>query len=194
MEIKQFVFNPFGVNCYILSNSKGEAILIDPSVSNAREQAALTDYLKSENLKVVRVLNTHLHLDHVLGNAFAERTFGVKAEAHKDDTFLLDAQKEQSQMFGLPCNDLAPALGNYLSDGDIVEIAEIRLQVIHVAGHSNCRNPSASDSRCRAFPGRSRLLLRESGQSKWTRQCSSAPFPGRYHFRRKPRSQRPLRR
>ena len=47
MEIKQFVFNPFGVNCYILSNSKGEAILIDPSVSNAREQAALTDYLKT---------------------------------------------------------------------------------------------------------------------------------------------------
>ena len=104
MEIKQFVFNPFGVNCYILSNSKGEAILIDPSVSNAREQAALTDYLKN-------------------------------------------AQKEQSQMFGLPCNDLAPALGNYLSDGDIVEIAEIRLQVIHVAGHSPgglaffCENP-----------------------------------------------------
>ena len=147
MEIKQFVFNPFGVNCYILSNSKGEAILIDPSASNVREQAALMDYLKSENLKVVRVLNTHLHLDHVLGNAFAERTFGIKAEAHKDDTFLLDAQKEQSQMFGLPCNDLAPALGNYLNDGDIVEIAEIRLQVIHVAGHSPgglaffCENP-----------------------------------------------------
>jgi glyoxylase-like metal-dependent hydrolase (beta-lactamase superfamily II) len=121
--------------------------LIDPSVSNAREQAALTDFLKSENLKVVRVLNTHLHLDHILGNAFAERTFGIKAEAHKDDTFLLDAQKEQSQMFGLPCNDLAPALGNYLNDGDIIEIAEIRLQVIHVAGHSPgglaffCENP-----------------------------------------------------
>lgn len=136
MKIKQFVFNPFGVNCYVLSNNQGEAILIDPSVSNTREQTALTDYLKSEKLKVVRVLNTHLHLDHVLGNAFVERTYGVKAEAHKDDTFLLDAQKEQSQMFGLPCNDLAPALGNYLNDGDIVEIAEIRLQVIHVAGHS----------------------------------------------------------
>lgn len=147
MEIKQFVFNPFGVNCYILSNSKGEAILIDPSASNAREQAALTDYLKSENLKVVRVLNTHLHLDHVLGNAFAERTFGIKAEAHKDDEFLLGVQNEQAQMFGLPCNDLAPALGNYLNDGDIIEIAEIRLQVIHVAGHSPgglaffCENP-----------------------------------------------------
>ena len=80
---------------------------IDPSVSNVREQAALTDYLKSENLKVVRVLNTHLHLDHVLGNAFAERTFGIKAEAHKDDEFLLGLQKEQAQMFGLPSNDIA---------------------------------------------------------------------------------------
>lgn len=147
MNIKQFVFNPFGVNCYILSNSKGEAILIDPSASNAREQAALANYIKSENLKVCRNLNTHLHLDHVLGNAFVERTYGIKAEAHKDDMFLLDAQKEQSQMFGLPCNDLAPALGNYLNEGDIVEIAEIKLQVIHVAGHSPgglaffCENP-----------------------------------------------------
>ena len=147
MQIKQFVFNPFGVNCYILGNDKDEAILIDPSVSNTREQTALTDYLKSEKLKVVRVLNTHLHLDHVLGNAFVERTFGIKAEAHKDDEFLLGLQKEQAQMFGLPCNDPAPALGNNLNDGDIVEIAEIRLQVIHVAGHSPgglaffCENP-----------------------------------------------------
>ncbi len=147
MKINQFVFNPFGVNAYVLSNSNGETILIDPSASNAREQAALSEYIKSENLKVSRNLNTHLHLDHVLGNAFVERTFGVKAEAHKDDEFLLGLQNEQAQMFGLPCNDLAPALGKNLDEGDIVEIAEIRLQVIHVAGHSPgglaffCENP-----------------------------------------------------
>ena len=147
MNIKQFVFNPFGVNCYILSNDKGEAILIDPSVSNTREQAALADYIKAEKLKVCRVLNTHLHLDHVLGNAFVERTYGIKAEAHKDDEFLLGLQNEQAQMFGLPCNDLAPALGKNLDEGDIVEIPEIKLQVIHVAGHSPgglaffCANP-----------------------------------------------------
>ena len=147
MNIKQFVFNPFGVNCYILSNDNGEAILIDPSVSNAREQNALTENIKSENLKVRRVLNTHLHLDHVLGNAFVERTYGIKAEAHKDDEFLLGLQQEQAQMFGLPCNDIAPALGKNLDEGDIVEIPGIKLQVIHVAGHSPgglafyCENP-----------------------------------------------------
>lgn len=147
MNINQFVFNPFGVNAYVLSNSNGETILIDPSASNAREQAALSDYIKSENLKVCRNLNTHLHLDHVLGNAFIERTYGIKAEAHKDDEFLLGLQNEQAQMFGLPCNDIAPTLGNNLDEGDIVEIAEIKLQVIHVAGHSPgglafyCANP-----------------------------------------------------
>ena len=147
MKINQFVFNPFGVNAYVLSNSNGETILIDPSASNAREQAALSDYIKSENLKVCRNLNTHLHLDHVLGNAFIERTYGIKAEAHKDDEFLLGLQNEQAQMFGLPCNDIAPTLGNNLDEGDIVEIAEIKLQVIHVAGHSPgglafyCANP-----------------------------------------------------
>lgn len=147
MNIKQFVFNPFGVNAYVLSNSNGETILIDPSASNAREQAALSEYIKSENLKVSRNLNTHLHLDHVLGNAFVERTYGIKAEAHKDDEFLLGLQNEQAQMFGLPSNDIAPALGNNLDEGDIVEIAEIKLQVIHVAGHSPgglafyCANP-----------------------------------------------------
>ena len=147
MKINQFVFNPFGVNAYVLSNSNGETILIDPSASNAREQAALSEYIKSENLKVSRNLNTHLHLDHVLGNAFVERTYGIKAEAHKYDEFLLGLQNEQAQMFGLPCNDIAPALGNNLDEGDIVEIAEIKLQVIHVAGHSPgglafyCANP-----------------------------------------------------
>ena len=50
-------------------------------------------------------------------------------------------------MFGLPCNDLAPALGNTLNEGDVVEISGIKLQVIHVAGHSPggiaffCENP-----------------------------------------------------
>ena len=163
MNIKQFVFNPFGVNCYVLSNSEGEAILIDPSVSNVREQSALSEYIKSENLKVCRVLNTHLHLDHVLGNAFVERTFGIKAEAHKDDEFLLNLQREQAQMFGLPCNDIAPALGKNLEEGDIIEIAGIKLQVIHVAGHSPgglafyCENPGEVNGQANVppllFPG-----------------------------------------
>ncbi|MBQ3715610.1 MAG: MBL fold metallo-hydrolase [Fibrobacter sp.] len=136
MKVKQFVFNPFGVNAYVLSNDTGDSILIDPSASNERERSVLAAYIKDAGLKVCRVLNTHLHLDHVLGNAFVERTFGVKAEAHEADTFLLDLQTEQGNMFGLPFDDPAPALGGCLVDGDIVEVPGIKLRVIHVPGHS----------------------------------------------------------
>lgn len=136
MKIKQFVFNPFGVNCFVLSNNANEAILIDPSVSNASERNALAEYIEKAGLKVRRALNTHLHLDHVLGNAFVERKFGVKAEAHEEDNFLLDLQEEQSQMFGLPVEEIAPPLGGFLAEGDVVEIPGIKLHVIHVAGHS----------------------------------------------------------
>ena len=147
MLLKHFVVNSFGVNAFVLSNDAGEAILIDPSVGNAREREALADYVKAKGLKVRHLLNTHLHLDHVLGNAFVARTYGVQPEAHEEDAFLLDLQEEQSQMFGLPMEEASPALGNYLAEGDIVEVTGIRLQVIHVAGHSPggiafyCENP-----------------------------------------------------
>lgn len=136
MKLKQFVVNCFGVNAYVLSNNAGDAILIDPSVSVLREQKELADYIASEGLTVRRTLNTHLHLDHVLGNAFVERTFNVKAEAHEEDTFFMDIQEEQSQMFGIPCPDPAGPIGNYLAEGDTVEIPDIKLHVFHIAGHS----------------------------------------------------------
>lgn len=147
MLLKHFVVNSFGVNAFVLSNDAGEAILIDPSMSNAREREALADYVKAKGLTVRRLLNTHLHLDHVLGNAFVAQTYGVQPEAHEEDAFLLDLQEEQSGMFGLPVDEPSPALGNYLAEGDVVEVPGIRLQVIHVAGHSPggiafyCENP-----------------------------------------------------
>ena len=147
MLLKHFVVNSFGVNCFVLGGDTGEAILIDPSVGREVERKALADYIETKGLKVRHLLNTHLHLDHVLGNAFVARTYGVQPEAHEEDAFLLDLQEEQSRMFGLPMEEASPALGNYLAEGDIVEVPGIRLQVIHVAGHSPggiafyCENP-----------------------------------------------------
>ncbi len=140
MQIKVFTVNPFGVNAFILWNKNGDGILIDPSVSSTAEQEKLKQFIRENNITVRRVVNTHLHLDHVLGNAFVERTFGVKAEAHEEDIFLLDLQEEQSEMYGLPCDEPAPAIEDFLAEGDTIRIGdrddEIAMQVLHIAGHS----------------------------------------------------------
>lgn len=136
MNIKQFVVNPFGVNCFVLSNDAGEAILIDPSVSSEQEEQALARYIETNKLTVKHLLNTHLHLDHVLGNAFVAKTYGVQPEAHEEDAFLLELQEEQSDMFGLPMREPSPAIGNFLAEGDSIEVPGIKLQVFHIAGHS----------------------------------------------------------
>ena len=147
MNLKPFVFNSFGVNGFVLSNDSGDAILIDPSAGSEQEEQALARYIETNHLTVRHLLNTHLHLDHVLGNAFVAKTYGVQPEAHEEDAFMLDLQEEQSEMFGLPLREPSPALGNYLAEGDTVEIDGIKLQVIHVAGHSPggiaffCENP-----------------------------------------------------
>lgn len=136
MQIQSFTVSPFNVNAFILWNDSGDGILIDPSVSNAAEQTKLSQFIAEKGVTVKHVVNTHLHLDHILGNAFVERTFRVKAEAHEEDNFLLDLQEEQSQMYGLPFEDAAPELGNFLAEGDTVEVPGIKLYVLHIAGHS----------------------------------------------------------
>lgn len=163
MNLKPFVFNSFGVNGFVLSNDAGDTILIDPSVSSEQEEQALARYIEQNKLTVKHLLNTHLHLDHVLGNAFVARKYGVQPEAHEEDAFMLDLQEEQSEMFGLPLREPSPGLGNYLAEGDAVEVPGIRLQVIHVAGHSPggiaffCENPGEVNGQANVppllFPG-----------------------------------------
>ena len=77
MKIKRFEFNMFPVNCYVLSDDTKEAVIIDAGCFYPDEQQELKRYITDNNLKVTHLLNTHLHLDHVFGNPFVNREFGL---------------------------------------------------------------------------------------------------------------------
>lgn len=136
MDIKRFEFNMFPVNCYVLSDETKEAVIIDPGCYFAGEQQELQRYVTSNGLQIKHLLNTHLHLDHVFGNPFVERTFGVKAEACKADEFLLTRLHEQCLMFGLKENEPPSPLELYINDGDLITFGHCQLKAIHVPGHS----------------------------------------------------------
>ena len=137
LKIKSFEFNMFPVNCYVVWDDETlQAAVIDAGCYYKEEQQTLKKFITDNQLTVVHLLNTHLHLDHVFGNAFILREFGLSTEASEKDAFLLPRIGEYCRMFGFPLNEDPPAIGKSLADGDKVQIGQQELKVIAVPGHS----------------------------------------------------------
>lgn len=73
----------FPVNCYVLWDDTLEAAVIDPGCYYEEEKQALKNFIHKNGLNVKHLLNTHLHLDHIFGNAFMVKEFGLPVEANK---------------------------------------------------------------------------------------------------------------
>lgn len=137
MEIIQLTVNGFGENTYILADpATKECAIVDPGVSNREEQEALVKAIEKYGLKPTHLINTHLHVDHVLGNKFVKEHYGLKIEAHRDDEFLAKRVKTQAEMFGVGNAVEDVVIDTYLEDGDTISVGNGSLKVIAVPGHS----------------------------------------------------------
>ena len=126
----------FPVNCYVLSDESGEAVVIDAGCFYPEEKQRLKDYLSENNLKLKHVLNTHLHLDHIFGNPFLFQEYGLSPECGQQDEFLLDQASSMARSFGFLYEEKQPALGRYVCEGDTISFGDIELKAFHVPGHS----------------------------------------------------------
>ncbi|MFZ1677622.1 MAG: MBL fold metallo-hydrolase, partial [Saprospiraceae bacterium] len=70
LSVHVLTFNPFEENTYVIYSDNGECIIIDPGCFDDTERSELIDFIKENNLRPVRLINTHCHIDHILGNAF----------------------------------------------------------------------------------------------------------------------------
>lgn len=135
IQIATFVFSPFAENTYVLYDETREAVIIDPGCYNSNERKALQDFIQQKDLKVVKLLNTHCHLDHVFGNEFVKRTFQVQSYAHESEDFNLGILEASARMFGIP--HVEPTSTDiYLKENDVVEFGKSALKVLFAPGHS----------------------------------------------------------
>ena len=100
IQIKKFVFNPFSENTYVVYDETLEAIVIDPGCYEREEQEELSEFIEKQNLKVVQLLNTHCHIDHVLGNQYIKDRYGVELHIHAKDEETLLAVKVYAPAYG----------------------------------------------------------------------------------------------
>ncbi|MCX6307627.1 MAG: MBL fold metallo-hydrolase [Bacteroidia bacterium] len=136
MEIKQFTFSPFQENTYVAYTEFKEAMIVDPGCYSVAEENQLRAFIESNGLKVVHLVNTHLHLDHAFGNSFVEETWHVGTSAHEGDAFWLNGMAGQCRMFGLELRNPAPGISNLLLEGDQIRLGAESFEVLHVPGHS----------------------------------------------------------
>ena len=135
IKIKTFVFNPFQENTYILYDETGDAVIIDPGCYTSKEEESLIHFISDNNLKLKHLINTHSHIDHILGNRFITEQFNLDLQSHKEDEFLIERAKEQGLAFGIKI-DNPPLPRKYLDEGMIIEFGNSKLEIIHAPGHS----------------------------------------------------------
>ena len=135
IHIKSFTFNPFQENTYLVYDDEGTAALIDPGCHTAKERAALEDFVTSTKLQIRYLLNTHCHIDHVLGNAWAKKRFKVPLWIHEIEIPVLKSVEVYAPNYGF--QGYEPAEADYfLKEGEEFNIGSESVKVLLVPGHA----------------------------------------------------------
>ncbi|ELR72257.1 Hydroxyacylglutathione hydrolase [Fulvivirga imtechensis AK7] len=122
-------------NTYILHDDTKEAVIIDPGCYERYEQEELKEFIASNDLKVVKLLNTHCHIDHVFGNQFVKDHYKVELYIHQEDEATLRAVKAYAPAYGFT-NYHEAYPDQFLNEGDEVRFGSSSIEVLFVPGHA----------------------------------------------------------
>lgn len=136
MKIKTFTVNPFQMNSYLYyDKTSNEGVIIDPGFYYDYEKEDFLKFIDTNKILLKFLINTHGHIDHVLGNKFIMDNFKVTPYIHKDDLFLYDNVKSQGDLYGLPI-DVQPPITNFITGETKIKIGITELYFLHTPGHS----------------------------------------------------------
>lgn len=134
MFLKRLVVGALETNCYLISCEKTkEAAVIDPGGEEAAD--LILNLLQKNNFNLKYIINTHGHIDHIIGNNLLK----VKTEAllliHRlDADMLIDGNKNISSFMGKEI--CSPHADKLLEEGDEISLGTLKLKFIHTPGHT----------------------------------------------------------
>jgi len=133
--LQVFSNNPYQENTIILYDESGECAIIDPGMSNAAEQNAVVNFIRDNKLKPAMLLNTHCHIDHVLGNRFVFDQYGLKPQFHRGELPVLEVVPVWAAQSGMHY-ELSPLPDLYLQENGRLNFGDTTLEMIFAPGHS----------------------------------------------------------
>ncbi len=153
---------PLQCNCHLLADeATKEAVIVDPG-DDADEILR-----RAEGYKVLALLHTHCHFDHMTATRKVAEATGAEIRIHSSDKEYYDSLAGQYRMFGMPrkVDDPLP-VKRFLKDGEKIGFGKHQLTVIHTPGHTR-------GSCCFHAEG---LLL--SGDTLFQRSIGRTDLPG----------------
>lgn len=134
--IKQLIFNPFQVNTFVVWDESRECAIIDAACESDHENRILEEYIRREKLVPVRLIYTHCHADHILGNRFVQERYHLEPEVHPEGRLFWEMAREFSSVFGIKYEGtMNPE--RYLEEGDMVRFGTSSLRVLYTPGHAD---------------------------------------------------------
>ena len=128
--LRSFPVGPLQCNCSIIADPlTRQALVIDPG----GDADVILKLIAEHDLKVIAIVHTHAHLDHILAAGEVQKATGAPIYLHRDDRFLWDAVERQCASFGIPFKPL-PDPDRYLEDGQ--DLSCCGGVVIHTPGHT----------------------------------------------------------
>lgn len=136
MQVHKFTFNAFQENTYIVADEANNCVIIDPGCYTAEERRELFDFIEKNALQPLAVLNTHAHIDHILGNAAVIEKYAIPFYMHQEDLTTLQAVAGYAHLYGFEGYIPSPEPTSYIEDGQILSFGDIRFTVIFGPGHA----------------------------------------------------------
>tara|TARA_B100001758_G_C18357794_1_gene583777 strand:+ start:83 stop:721 length:639 start_codon:yes stop_codon:yes gene_type:complete len=136
MNIRTFTFNPFQENTYVIYEDHNDCIIVDPGCYTNEEENELSDFIKSKRLKPTKLINTHCHIDHVLGNKFVQERWGIDLYINKLEIPILESANDIAVNYGFN-NYLHCKYPKYFIDEKtIIKLNNTYFQILFTPGHS----------------------------------------------------------
>jgi len=135
ISIKKFTFNQVQENTFIAYDETGECVIVDAGCYFPNERQELDAFISKQQLKPVRLINTHCHFDHIMGVTHCRTKYKIDFEAHESEVPLIEQAAEHGDLYGIPMEPV-DAPDSFFQEGDEITFGNSLLQVIEAPGHS----------------------------------------------------------
>lgn len=135
MEIKSFVFNPFYENTYLLWDDSLECVIVDPGCYEKFEREEIISFIEKKKLNVKLILNTHCHIDHVLGNYYLKDYFKCPLWIPENETSNYESVTAYSPQWGIQ-NYTKGEPDFLMKENQLITFGSIKGYTIEAPGHS----------------------------------------------------------